>query len=267
MTTAADKRGVMSPARHGGTPSRDAASTWRSAHDRVIVYDRVGQGGHDIVIVHGLGMGRAAYGELVAELAARHTVYALDLPGFGDAPTPRQSMSMADTGDLLAEFVAGMGLRRPVLLGHSMGTQVVVEAVARHPDLTDRIVLAAPTIDPRTRRPLRQAALMAEDLWLESPTVLLTGLSQYVRAGPRWFVTKLRWMLDHEVERLYPDVTADALVLRGEFDKVCPRPWVRKVAESMPRAIYREVPGRRHETMMRDARPVAELVTGFLTER
>jgi len=234
------------------TAERTAAFESRGSR---MVYTDTGGAGTVFVLVHGLGMGRSALEPLAHELAESGRVVAVDLPGFGDSPKPRRAPALPDAGDLLAEFVRSLGVADPVLVGHSMGTEVVVEAVARHPAISSRIVLVAPTVNPAERTVRRQALRMAQDLADESPLVLARGAVAYARAGLRWFLLSLGAMLRHPVEETLPHVQARTLVLRGAEDRVCPRAWVAEVARLVPGAVLREVPGRGHETMIRDPRP------------
>ncbi len=222
----------------------------------------------DWLLVHGIGMGRRVFGDLAARLAAAPgsgRIVALDLPGFGDSPEPPDgsARTMGRSGDLLAAFVLAENLSGAVIVGHSMGTQVVAEALRRHPGLTDRIVLIAPTVNDAERSARMQAWRMLQDLAGESPKVLLLGMWQYAKAGPLWFVRKLRLMLDHAIEDALPQLSARALVLRGESDRVCPHDWCERVARLLPRGELREIPGRGHEAMIKDAGPAAALMLAF----
>lgn len=232
--------------------------------DVEMVYTRTEGEGRAFVLVHGIGMGKRVFEGLAELLALRGPVIAIDQPGFGDSPEPAAARSMAAMGDLVADFVAHLGLEDPVLIGHSMGTQVVAEAVARHPGLSSQIVLIAPTVNSAERSASRQTWRLLQDLRGESPKVLALGAWQYAKAGPRWFVRKMKIMLEHPAEEIYPRIQAETLVLRGEDDKVCPREWVRYVAGLIPRSRYDEVPAHGHEAMIRDPADVARLILAFV---
>ena len=226
-----------------------------------IVYEDTGMlGGPTFVLVHGIGMGHSVFRALAEELGTVGRVLALDLPGFGESPESPNPRSMAESGDLIVDFVERLGLLDPVLVGHSMGTQVVVEAVARHPEVSDRIVLIAPTVNAAERSVRKQAWRMVQDLIDENPRVIWIGAVNYVKTGPRWFLPKLRVMLDHRIEDTLPEVQADALVLRGANDRVCPREWVGHVTELLPHARMREIPERGHEAMITNPDPAARLI-------
>ncbi|WP_223359674.1 alpha/beta fold hydrolase [Leifsonia sp. ZF2019] len=228
-----------------------------------LVAEEAGAGRPVFLLVHGIGMGRKVFDGLV-ELLARHgRVVAIDQPGYGSAPEPARTLTMERTADLVAAFVRASGLGPVVLIGHSMGTQVATEVAVRHPTLVEQLVLVAPTVDRRARRLAPQLVRMARDLAVENPIVLYKGAREYLRAGPN-LRGKLRAMLSHRPELAYPRIAAPTLVLRGADDQVCPPEWCRSVVASIPGAQYSEVPGHRHETMIRDPREAAERILRFV---
>ncbi|BDV31712.1 alpha/beta fold hydrolase [Microbacterium terricola] len=214
------------------------------------------------VLLHGIGMGRGAFGDLTAHLTPHGRVISLDLPGYGDAPEPDRTPTIERMADIVAALLRDRGVRRPVLIGHSMGTQVAIEAVVRHPGLTDRIVLAGPTVDPRARSIWGQFRRLVHDLAIESPRVLWIGAGEYLHAGPH-LRRKMRAMLTHRPEDVYPRVPARTLVLRGASDAVAPRDWCLQVVALLPDASLEEIDGHGHETMIRDAAPAAARIVGF----
>lgn len=214
------------------------------------------------LLVHGIGMGISYFAQLSSALEKHGRVVAIDLPGFGDAPEPRKSLTMAAMGKVLIDFVEVEQLGTPILVGHSMGTQVVAEAAAQRPDLFPVVVLVAPTVNQHERSISRQAGRMLQDLFRENPRVLVLGMKNYAKTGPRWFFKKLHSMMDHAVEETFPRIQAHTLVIRGNRDPVCPHGWVEEVTRLIPDAHMVEVDGRGHETMVRDGTCVA----GYILE-
>ena len=217
------------------------------------------------VLIHGIGMGRTIFADLVTHLRASSParVVAIDLPGYGEAPEPARVLTMERTADLIAAYLRSRSISRAVLVGHSMGTQVAVEVAARHPHSAEQLVLIGPTVNPRERTAVQQMLRLAQDLAVESPRVIFVGAREYVRAGPH-LRAKFRAMLVHRPETTYPRVLAPTLVLRGEHDRVCSRAWCRFVAASLPDGRMAEVVGHGHETMIRDAAPAAAIIRGFV---
>lgn len=229
--------------------------------DGELVFERRGApGGPVFLLVHGIGMGRVVFAD-VAEILAEHgLVITVDLPGFGDSPEPDRARTIAESGDVIAAFARDLGLSPVVLVGHSMGAQVVAEAAARHPGLTESLVLIAPSVNPAERTVRLQGLRMMQDLWNEHPKVLFLGTTQYMKAGPRWFAKKLRVMLEHRLEETLPRVRARTLVLRGETDPVTPRDWAQRIVELLPDGRLEEIEGRGHEALISDPEPVATLI-------
>lgn len=220
--------------------------------------------GRTFLLVHGIGMGIAYFAQLSQALEAHGRVVAIDLPGFGDAPEPRDALTMAQMGKVLIDFVEVEGLGRPVLVGHSMGTQVVAEAAAQRPDLFPELVLVAPTVNQHERSIGRQAWRMTQDLFGESPRLLALGMKNYAKTGPRWFIKKLRSMMAHTIEDTLPQIRAHTLVIRGKRDPVCPHGWVEEVTALIPGATMVEVEGRGHETMVKDGECVARYIVAHV---
>ena len=216
------------------------------------------------LLVHGIGMGTSYFVELRDALTPFGRVVAIDLPGFGDSPEPDIDMSMAALGRVLVEFAETLALEHPVLVGHSMGTQVVAEAAGQRPDLFDELVLIAPTVNRHERSVGLQAWRMVQDLYNDDPRVLALGIQNYFKAGPRWFAKKLRSMMAHEIEATLPHILARTLVIRGLRDPVSPHAWATEVTALVPNARLAEIEGRGHETMVKDGVCAADLIVEHL---
>ncbi|WP_292870579.1 alpha/beta hydrolase [Microbacterium sp.] len=250
------------------TPEHDAraaedATPYRFTHaGATVVVEETGSGDRTFVLVHGIGMGRRVFGDLTDVLRPHGRVIAIDQPGYGAAPEPVRTLTMERSADLLAAFLR---YRRPpgiVLVGHSMGTQVVTEIAARHPDVAAGIVLVAPTVDIEARSAARQLGRLARDLAVESPVVLVKGAQESLHAGPN-LRRKMHAMLAHRPEDAYGRIDVPALVLRGENDYVSPRGWCETVVALLRNGRLAEVAGHGHETMIRDPRPAAEHILEF----
>jgi abhydrolase domain-containing protein 6 len=101
-----------------------------------------------IVLVHGFTGSKENWLPLMREMSADYRLIAPDLPGWGDS----ERLKAGDYGashqvERLAEFlralptIAGADAPPALLVGHSMGGQIVGLLAARHPELVDRIVL------------------------------------------------------------------------------------------------------------------------------
>lgn len=217
------------------------------------------------VLVHGIGMGRTVFADLVGRLQRDARVVAIDQPGYGEAPEPARTLTMERTADLVAAYLRHLGRGPVVLIGHSMGSQVVTEVAVRHPDAVSHLVLVAPTVDRLHRNAGTQLRRLALDLLDESPKVLLLGAREYLRAGPH-LRRKMHAMLVHRPEDVFPRITAPTLVVRGEKDRVAPRAWCDEVVSAIAGCRSFDVAGHGHETLIRDAGPAASEILRFCAE-
>ncbi|WP_157602057.1 alpha/beta fold hydrolase, partial [Promicromonospora kroppenstedtii] len=98
-----------------------------------------------VVLVHGIGSSARAFGRLGDRLVAHCEVHALDLPGYGSTHRLHHDVTIAEHAAAVARYVRrhvlGAGLPVPVLVGHSMGAQVVGQLLADHPATARAAVL------------------------------------------------------------------------------------------------------------------------------
>jgi pimeloyl-ACP methyl ester carboxylesterase len=97
-----------------------------------LVYDRKGSG-ETVVLIHGIGHRRQAWGPVFDELAERYDVIAVDLSGFGESPAYDDGTpyTMANACLDLAENFSDWGVERPHVVGNSLGGAIALELGAR----------------------------------------------------------------------------------------------------------------------------------------
>ena len=93
-----------------------------------------------LVIVHGLRDHSHSFDDLARALLDRFRVYALDLRGHGDSETTPYYAVGHFVLDL-HNMVRALRLARPVLIGHSMGGEIVGTYAGAFPDVPSRVVL------------------------------------------------------------------------------------------------------------------------------
>lgn len=98
-----------------------------------------------LILVHGFTGSHEGFQYLVPKLNNFHLIIP-DLPGFGISPLPHESLTLQHLGALLAEFVNVLShAKQPYVLGHSMGSLVVAEAIRQRPyQFNKKLVLISP---------------------------------------------------------------------------------------------------------------------------
>lgn len=93
-----------------------------------------GRGEPALVFVGGWGAEIADWDPQIEYFAKSHRVVAIDLPGFGRSGNDRERWTMAAYGDDVAAVMVALDVDRAILVGHSMGAAVVLEAAMTVPD-------------------------------------------------------------------------------------------------------------------------------------
>jgi pimeloyl-ACP methyl ester carboxylesterase len=81
-----------------------------------------------LVFVHGFACTHADWQPVAAHFAARHPVFLPELRGHGAAHARPEDCSIETYGADVAALLEGQGLQGAVLIGHSMGCRVVLQA-------------------------------------------------------------------------------------------------------------------------------------------
>ena len=136
---------LSAPARAG---SQGAVSGTAKSPDGVpIRYDAAGKGDPALVFVHCGGCNRGFWDGPMAYFAAKHRVVALDLAGHGQSGGGRKDWTMAAFGQDVVSVVEALGLKRVVLIGHSLGGPAVLEAARLMPGRVTGLVLVDSWVD------------------------------------------------------------------------------------------------------------------------
>lgn len=229
---------------------------WRDTYARVSTAGTTGD--RAFILVPGIGVSSNYFERLAFQLNEFGPVHALDLPGFGGVPHPKgAAMTVKTYAELVGRVIDELGLTDPVVVGHSMGTQIVAELAAGR-ELTD-LVLISPVVNPHERR-LRTAALrFLQSSRHEPPKVAALAIYAYLLCGVRWFYKVLPSMMRYRIEDTLPKITANTLVIIGERDALCPTAWAQEVADLLPQAQVWRIPGAAHSVMHGNAEVVARL--------
>src|SRR5919197_6247432 len=100
-----------------------------------------GRGAPALVFVHGFACTHEDWDAQLAHFQRSHEVLACDLRGHGRTPGRPAECSIEHYGGDVAALVNNLELARAVLVGHSMGCRVVLEAARLIPDKVAGIVL------------------------------------------------------------------------------------------------------------------------------
>jgi pimeloyl-ACP methyl ester carboxylesterase len=115
-------------------------STVKSPDGVDIRYEDVGRGSPPIVFVHGWSCDRTYWKSQIEHFAKTNRVVAVDLAGHGESGTSRKEWTMAAFGADVRAVLEALDLRGAVLVGHSMGGPVILEAAMLSADRVAALV-------------------------------------------------------------------------------------------------------------------------------
>lgn len=264
------------------------------------------RGARAIVCANGLGVSTFFWDYIADHFKGDHEIVVWDYRGHGASgipPDPR-SITIPGVADDLARVMDAHEIERAVLLGHSMGCQVILEFCRLFPD---RVLGLLPMlgacghpmdtfIDPRVGRAVYRGAYklatsfpeaisIGMKLTLQKPLTWhlarLTGLvhpdlakkedmepylEHLARLDVNVFFEMARAAQDHDAGPFLGDIDVPVLVVAGERDLFTPRHLSIEMAERMPRAELLEIPRGSHAALIEQPELINLRVEKFIRE-
>ena len=265
-----------------------------------------GRGAPAVVLCDGIGCAGWIWRELFPRLALRRRVIHWNYRGHGKSERPRD-VERTTIGDCVEDLVAVLdaaGERRAVVVGHSMGVQVSLEAHRRHPGRVRALALlcGAPgrtldtfhgrrflaTVFPSIQRfvlarpgaarwlftraattaPVVQLARFLEVNWqLLSREDLERYFLDLAEVDPEVFVRMLGHAAEHDAADHLREVDVPTLVVGGEKDTFTPLALSRRMHEAIAGSELLVLPAATHVGPLEHPELVALRVEKFLDER
>jgi pimeloyl-ACP methyl ester carboxylesterase len=235
--------------------------------------------GEDLVFLHGAG-GITAEDPFLTALGKRWRVYAPLLPGYGESVEAPSLRDMLDVTLHTFDVIDALGLRRPVLVGHSMGGMIAAEMAAVCPLEVERLALIAPAglwldeypipdifaLLPHQFPPLlfhdvaMGEKVITRGLDLDDPQFLIgflvTNARQLGMAGKLLFPVPERGLKD----RAYR-IRARTLLIWGGSDKLVPPPYAAAFQETIKQAELVTIPEAGHLVTLEKPEALADALS------
>ncbi|MEO1146961.1 MAG: alpha/beta fold hydrolase [Cyanobacteria bacterium J06638_22] len=240
--------------------------------------------GLPIVFLHGFGASLLQWRGNLQPLSQHHTIYALDLLGFGASEKASTEFRVSLWVEQVRAFCQQFIGQPIVLVGHSLGALVALTAVTRYPELAQGLILV--TL-PATRQellpgPVQSVVHSIENLFANSflikqilrfarrPSFIRSALqkiytdTQYVnedlvasfvepahhRGADRTLLKLVRARtatdFSDDTRSLLQRLDIDTLVLWGQNDNIIPIQWGRQLPEFNPYLTMVEIPDAGH---------------------
>lgn len=256
--------------------------------------------GPAVVMVHGLGGFAESWRHNVEALASRASVFAVDLPGFGQSAKPPGRYRLTDFAKAMHGFIEALGLGPLSIVGHSLGGAVALTYALTYPRRVERIALVGglvPGCGYRFSWPARLAAVQGL-----GEALALCGCAPLYRASiARCFAAPIASEVDFLVDAYYaartcPEAKAaflatlramtvdlaehandyrralasldiPVLLIHGRQDRVVPASHCAEAARALPRAGVRWIERCGHFPQIEHSATVNAWLGDFLVGR
>jgi pimeloyl-ACP methyl ester carboxylesterase len=273
------------PAPAASSAPTEGAPRIAIAPDGVHVQYRVyGSGEPVLVFIHGWSGDSNYWREQVPVFKRTHTVVTVDLAGHGGSSASRTDWSIARFGEDVATALGAVPARKLILVGHSMGGPVSLEAARLMKDRVIGVIgvdtfktVGAPTptraqVDAIVK-PF-EADFIAQTRTLVSDHLFTAGGNRALAdkvaydmslSSPRVAVPALRAVLEYDFTEALKEITVPVVVINSDLGEPLNEVRIRKVVPEFRATI---LPGAGHFLMMEDParfNPVLEKEIAALT--
>lgn len=120
--------------------TKPTKATVRSADGLNIVYDVRGKGDTALVFLHGWCCDRESWKHQLDAFANDYRIVAIDLGGHGESGKDRKQWTIKGLANDVEAVIKQLGLKRVILVGHSMGGTLSLEVAKRMPGVVVGVI-------------------------------------------------------------------------------------------------------------------------------
>ncbi len=240
--------------------------------------------GPDLLLLHSLLTEITVFERVLPAFARAHRVTRINLPGFGRS-SPLALDSVGAYADHVAAVMAALGLPQTTdVFGNGFGAFVALELALRHGKRFNRLVVAdtLAAFPEAAKAPFRgmaekvRAGGMAAVLdtaigrmfppafTAANPPVVAARKAALAPADPESFARACLALAGLDLQPRLAQIRNPALVLCGSLDLTTPAALARKLAESIPGALYKEIAESGHCPMLEQPGALVAEVESFL---
>lgn len=135
------------PARARPAVAAPAPANRVFADSKLVTTDRlsvevVGRGA-DVVLIPGLASSREVYRRTAERLRGRYRLHLVQVAGFAGEPARANAAGpvLMPTTEAIADYIAQAGLKKPAIVGHSLGGLMALMLAVHHPDCVGKAMI------------------------------------------------------------------------------------------------------------------------------
>ncbi|HEY6473612.1 MAG TPA: alpha/beta hydrolase [Acidimicrobiales bacterium] len=226
-------------------------------NDIELYYEVTGEGA-PVLLIPGLGVDINYFSQIIGQLATKHRVVAFDPRGAGRSDKPDEPYTIDGMADDAVGLLAHLAIDRTTVVGCSMGGRIALSLTLSHPELVERLVLAAasPNLPPE-RFPSRR--------WLMMNVLSRIPLPKSVDPQPHYaWEHQRRASRGFDVTARLGEIEVPTLVIHGRDDHMVPFSSGQEMADQIHGARLVAVSGGHRALFREHAAQLAEEVDQFM---
>ncbi len=240
-----------------------------------------------VLFLHAFPLSKEMFSSQMEVLEREGIPYvAVDYPGFGEERPLPGELTVERITDFVLSKISSLGIKRLVPVGDSMGGYVIFDMFRRYKDMVKGAVFVSTRAEADTEeqkkvryetmeRVRREGTAFLIETMLENQTSPATKKDQEKMSRLRCMMEKatregiiktLKALAERRDNRdLLPEIDVPVLVVAGKDDeKVTPPEVVRRIAEGIKGAEYKEIKDSAHLPPFENPEEFNELLLSFL---
>lgn len=238
-----------------------------------INYKKYGEG-PNIILLHGWGQNIEMMEPLGDFLSANHTVWILDLPGFGESEEPPFAWDIYDYATMLNEFIVDFNIEKPSLIGHSLGGRIAIIYASKHQNVDKVVLLDAAGVKPKRTADyyLKVYTYKTMKAFAKIPGIGKIATKKQKNAGSEDYQNAsdcmkqvLTKVVNEDLTYLFKDIKAPTLLIWGEEDEATPLSDGQLMEKEIPNAALISFPGAGHYAYLERLGDVQRILNSFFS--
>jgi pimeloyl-ACP methyl ester carboxylesterase len=234
-----------------------------------------GEGGTPAVFVHGAGASSAVWLGVMHRFARQRRVIAVDLPGHGQSEG--SAATIEQHRDAVGATCAHLCLPASILVGHSLGGLVVIDAALAWPDKiagvvvvmsgarlgVSELIFQALAADNWPRWPARMAEMCYSPA--TPPDVRQRSVGIACVASREVTEADYRAVRAYDARPRVAEIKCPTLVITGDDDRMTPAKWGEALAAAVPGARHARIAHCGHMPMHERPDQLSAVISEFFS--
>lgn len=237
--------------------------------------------GSPVLLLHGWGSSVDAWRGIIGQFSGSFRMVAVDFPGFGGSDLPPEPWDVERYVRFTLRFMEAVGLKDPILFGHSFGGRIILKMVGTGRANPPKIVL----IDSAGVKPRKTVKHRIKLYSFKTVKFLLTlpflrrhtagllasargyfGSSDY-NSTPEALRRTFVLVVNEDLIPYLPSISAPTLLVWGENDTMTPLSDAKKMERYIPDAGLCVIKGAGHFSFAERPYEVHRILQSFLNVR